>query len=72
MGTDTIDQIAKAALVPVARDRKTMKFPTFERPGRVLKSGCGASAEVPHLAHARARSMSPVGRVSHSAVRGNR
>ena len=47
----------------VDRDRKTVKFPTFERPGRVLKSGCGASAEMPHLAHARARSMSPVGRV---------
>jgi hypothetical protein len=34
----------------VDRDRKTVKFPTFERPGRVLKSGCGASADAPQFA----------------------
>jgi hypothetical protein len=47
MGTDTIDQIAKAAIVPrVARNRTNcVKFPTFERPSPVLKSGRGASAE---------------------------
>jgi hypothetical protein len=40
MGTDTIDQIAKAALVPIARDRKSVKFPIFERPNPVVGSRC--------------------------------
>jgi pilus assembly protein Flp/PilA len=72
MGTDTIDQIAKAEIVPVAGNRKNCEVAHIRAAEISAKVRVRCIRRAPRPAHARARSMPPIGRVIVTEIAGLR